>query len=408
MRSPAAPAFALVALVTLAARADDAEVPASPALERVRAAATEEGSVAERAARVRALGPEAVAMLLSEKSLAGAADELMGPVLEGLPDDDLKRMALGWLVGEGRLFDLALPRIPKPPRDAFAEPLLRYIARGSEGGAKAAAALALFDDILDRRGVAPLGRLPEDRSEPAVLRVVLVSALARNGRPEAIAPLLDLTEDPQPEVRIAAAAALGEIDDGSDRQLPALLRLLAEKDPTGKKCAAVALGRLRASGAVERLTAALETDDPGVRGDVHWALREITGQSLPPEAEPWRTYWLAERERADRDLPILLLELRSADPPIVVAAMRDLAGFPAGRGKIRAALRPLIASGSDMGVRTAAFALLAQLQDRSAVPALVGALDEKDPEIWEAAWNALKRITGKNLPPSAAAWKRRR
>src|SRR5207248_2729164 len=157
-------------------------------------------------------------------------------------------------------------------------------------------------------------------------------------------------------------------------------------------------------GTVEALIDLLGGDDEGLRADALWALHEITGQSLAAEAPAWRAYWQAERARANRELPVVLLELQSADPPLVIAAMRELGGFPAGRERIRASLRPLAAS-RQKEVRAAAFAVLGELRDRSAVPALVAALDDPDPEVWETAWNALKRITGKKLPPSAAAWR---
>jgi HEAT repeat protein len=386
---------AVFASLALAGGADDPET--------VRAAAASPGSIEERAARVRALGGDAILALASEPALATAAAELLAPVLAGEPDDDLRRMALAWLASRPR-FERALPRLPRPLAAGLAEPLLRYLASGEEEEAPDRTR-ALLDEILDRRGLGPVLSLADDPAVDGPLAAELALALGRARRQDAIPPLLSLGARADPPLAVAVAGALGEIPDGSGRQVPFLVSLLAGKDLTVRKAAAVALGRLRASGGVDGLIAALAEADEGLRGEAQWALREITGRALPPEPARWRALWDEERRRAEADLPVVLLELDSGKPTVVIDAMREAAGFVAGRERARAALVGLLASPTP-GLRAAACAALGELRDPSVVARLAAALDDPDASVWEAAWRALERITGKTLPPRRAVWER--
>jgi HEAT repeat protein len=67
--------------------------------------------------------------------------------------------------------------------------------------------------------------------------------LGRVGGPDAAATLAGMTADALPEVRLAAASALGELDDPAG--LPVLWRLRADPDPGVRSAAEIAVRRLR-------------------------------------------------------------------------------------------------------------------------------------------------------------------
>jgi HEAT repeat protein len=348
-----------------------------------------------------------MATLLTDPALGALADELAEPLFAGMSDADLRQAALAWLRMGRRLFEALLPRLLALPRDALVEPLLRFAACGDDpSGEEAAKARARVEDLFAFHGIGAALPILADGSLDPRLRSAAAAALGRAGRTEAIAPLLGAAAAPERSVRIAAIAALGELDDGSGTQVATLARALEGDDRAERKAAAVALGRLGAAAGVEGLLPLLESDDPGLRADAHWALKEITGRPFGPEPATWRAYWAAERRRADEQLPLVLLELSSGEPALVVGAMREAAALTAGRDRVRVALRPLLAAEAP-SVRAAACVALAELRDRSAVPRLVAMLDDPDAAVWEAAWRALRRITGKDLPPRAAAWRAR-
>jgi HEAT repeat protein len=398
---------AAVVAGTLAARTRALDPPLA---EQVRAAAEAPGGTAERAARVRALGPEGIAALLADPSLATAARELLGPVLDGMADGEVRRLAAGWLEGGGGIFERALASLDEKPRAGLVEPLLCYLASTPADPRAAAVARARLDGIVESAGIEPLlAAAAEDPPLAPAVRAALAAALGRSGRPEAVAALAAIARDVTAGMaRRTAALALADIADPRNAQVAPLLALLAEgeDDALLVASAASALGRLRASEAVPALIGVLGSGDGGARQAAHAALCEIAGRSLPPDAAAWRAAWDAERARAERDLPLVLLELESGDPAVTIRAMREAASFVAARERVRPALLVFVA-GESPGLRAAACAALGQLDDPAAVPALVAALDDPDPGVWDAAWRALRRITGKDLPAKSAAWRRR-
>jgi len=366
-----------------------------------------EGTLEERVDRLRALGPDAWAVLLEEPDLAEAADRFLVLLLADLPEPELRATASIWLEDGGRLLGLALPRLGDPPRAALADPLVRYLASGPEDGSLEEAAEGRLLAILGRDGLGPVESVLRGTSGGAAERAALARVLGRRLAPDAIGALMGLAGDLDLGVRRSAVAALGLAADGSDAQVGLLSALLSDPDIGIRKAAVVALGRLRSTAAVDLVIPLLEAGDPGLERDAHYALKEITGQTLPPEAEEWRAFWDEERVQAARDLPLLLLEIESGDPAATIRALREAASMVAGRERIRRAVLPLFGS-PNPSVRAAACATLGSLRDVGAVEALIGALEDPDPGVWDAAWKALQSITGRSLPPRADLWRRAR
>ncbi len=130
---------------------------------------------------------------------------------------------------------------------------------------------ALADPEVDVRLAAAqaLGstRLPEatlallghlDDSNPQV-QVAVISALERLRDPRSIMPLVGKIQDTRSIVRRAVARALGTL--GGPRVVSGLVLALRDSDPLVRVAAVVALGRSGASEAVDALASVLEQDD---------------------------------------------------------------------------------------------------------------------------------------------------
>jgi HEAT repeat protein len=146
-------------------------------------------------------------------------------------------------------------------------------------GAQGPRANALWDiALLGNRGISPdraFAIISASLHDPNVnVRYWAVEGLAFLGSDAVIEPLLDVFhDDPSPMIRERAACSLaqsGMLDEQQRwRAVPRLLEFSSD-------------------GALDAET----------RGWVFQALRDITGQSLPPDPEAWKS-WYAMRRRAD-------------------------------------------------------------------------------------------------------------
>jgi HEAT repeat protein len=112
--------------------------------------------------------------------------------------------------------------------------------------------LAAADALGHQRSadaVAPLLGRLDD-STPAV-RIALVAALARLGDPRAVVPLVGKIEDSSADVRQTVARALGDL--GDVRASSALVLALRDPSADVQREALVALGRLRATDAIDAI-----------------------------------------------------------------------------------------------------------------------------------------------------------
>jgi len=175
--------------------------------------------------------------------------------------------------------------------------------------------------------------------EDKLVRLQAVIALRRTSSPLAVAPLRKPLEDPDPDIRFAAASALFELGDysgeekllvdglGSEREdfrLQALMflgrmrsraafdrfiELLDDSSPRIRSTAAYILGLMNDLSAVEPLLEAMNDEVDFVRKDAWEALETLTAQEMEfhyegdadlrdLELKAWRQWW-----EADRHLP---------------------------------------------------------------------------------------------------------
>jgi HEAT repeat protein len=226
------------------------------------------------------------------------------------------------------------------------------------------------------------------------VRVAVVSALGQLGDKQAIKPLLALVNDREWEVRAVLAEALGRLGDRS--ALRAVMGLLHDRDQEVRQNAADAVGRVGDESAIDSLVLAMVDEHMGVRQAAARAL-----SLLDP-------YW--ERNPKARALiPQLQEAMRHRDSGVQFAAaglLRRLTGrsgaelvtmsAPGSFGQTgdRAfdALQTLLRDPDDE-VRLAAVEAIVRMKLPASVPALQGALGDKNRWVKQAADKGLLAIT---------------
>jgi HEAT repeat protein len=114
--------------------------------------------------------------------------------------------------------------------------------------------------------------------EDAAGRIRAVNALGKSNDPRAVRPLMDLLSDADPEIRLSATMALGQLKSGrSVDELIGRLRNKNERVETRKQ-ASVALSAIRSTGALRGLKefVADEDEEPALRSYVDNLLRNIS------------------------------------------------------------------------------------------------------------------------------------
>jgi len=256
------------------------------------------------------------------------------------------------------------------------------------------------------------------------------TAGAEPAAPQPVPPradLMRLVDDPDAQVRRAAALAIGRV--GLPEGVPALVRALADPEGEVRQMAAFALGLIGDPAGLEPLKQALATDgDPRVRGRAAEALGRAGDATAAPaigqmvhdyvqqgvvgaiDADD-ETYPMAPPVEAIRLGVFALARLKAYEP--LASATLGSDGLPVTRWWPLAfayqrvgdpsALTILMHLAAGAGVYTKAFAArgLGEAGDPEAVRILTPLLDvdRQDPRVVVAAIRALARIGGDAPPP---------
>lgn len=205
-------------------------------------------------------------------------------------------------------------------------------------------------------------------------RLSAVNSAAVPRHVSAVPPLsaVMLRLDETPEIRAAAATALGRIGDAV--AAPALGEALNDPVPDVRYAAALALGRIPADGAATRLTRALRTDSS-------WWVRYAAVLALGRTKKGFVVGALEDTLRLEPKWQIRMLAVRS---------LQDV-GTPRAAQAVVSALRD-----RDSGVRTAAALALADIGEEAHLPSLSAALKaETDLSARSAHSAAFRRILAK-------------
>ncbi len=205
-------------------------------------------------------------------------------------------------------------------------------------------------------------------------RLATVHSAAIPRHVAAVPPLaaIMLRLDEKPEIRAAAATALGRIGDAV--AAPSLGEALNDPVPDVRYAAALALGRLPADGAATRLSRAL-------RSDPSWWVRYAAVLALGRTKKGFAVPALEECLRLEPKWQIRMLAVRS---------LQDIGGA----GAVSAIVRALL--DKDSGVRTAAALALGHIGSDDQLPFLSAALKaETDLSARSAQSAAFRRILSK-------------
>jgi HEAT repeat protein len=247
------------------------------------------------------------------------------------------------------------------------------------------------------------------RHEEESIRRRAVLALGETKKTGLALPvLIEALSDSRYSVRRNAAVALGRL--GDSRAVEALVSALQDPSQDVRRRAAEALGQLGDTKALDPLISALNDDDEFVRQATCGALGKLGGaRAVGALAAATKDYYRNVRREAvtalgeaggDRALVALITALKDRDKGVRRRAVEALDGM----GDRRAVI-PLITalSDSDVGVRKRVVDALGRMQDSRAIEPLLTALGDSDPYIRHKAAEAVEVLRGNRRvrPPAA-------
>jgi HEAT repeat protein len=194
-------------------------------------------------------------------------------------DPDVRALAAGGLVGGlgvnplGTLLDAANDR---------------------DANVRQAAVWSLGNISHSPRAADAIIRSMKDDPEPDV-RAAAATALGNSGDPRAHDLLVAALGATDPAIRSTAIQMLGNMHDA--RAVPALIGLLADKDPRVRADAVASLGGIKDEHAAAPLMGLIADEDPRVRMGAMDALGKITGRPASTDAARWQAWWAENKSR---------------------------------------------------------------------------------------------------------------
>jgi HEAT repeat protein len=288
-----------------------------------------------------------------------------------------------------------LARLTHPPREAGP------IATELRDGFRSALAAILARDP------AALAEVPLFFSESsAFLSSSIIEAVAELRTPEAtrlLASLLGRTPGLDP-LLLARLAERSSLRPGSDEfVLETVRRYLGQRDPALVCAAALACGKLGDDSAVEALIGLIDHPEERVRHGAFLSLASLSGLAYGDEAARWTSWYHAEMRWWDEEAESLLVRVERGRGLEFVRAAREVLEHRLFRDRMAESFALALRRESVEEVRLACRAL-EQLRSPVGVRALVECLERNEPAVRQAAWKALRAITGVELPPESDSW----
>jgi hypothetical protein len=285
----------------------------------------------------------------------------------------------------------------------------RLTERFDAGALGAETALRVLGAVGHARDLDLLCRVADDASahatEAAVARILvrddgawaLVQRKIRDGSPEITACLLGAVSSlssPRglqlfdellgllPALDHALVSHIGtlgaKVPWAADERLRAKVReQLRATDTQLVRGAAMTLGALEDSGAMETLLELLESDSTPVRGAAHWALKRITRLELPNDSRRWRSWYTTECHWFEASGSRLLDRLHRLDGPWAFRALEELSAHRFKRDLVSFRIEALLVHADPIRRKQACVAL-GRLASRTSIPALQAAVTDRD------------------------------
>jgi len=348
-----------------------------------------------------ALGPDSLVALRG--ALGKVPIEELRPFFETVVADeprlDRRQVCVETLGALGTRRDLRLVIDLATPADELVRVLPRSLRKAYEGALRAIlardpAGLGSLQDVFAHLhpglGSATIDALGDVPAEAALTTLVALLGTVR----ELDAYLLTTIAKLGPSVRLPV---------GED-VLARVRGFLSSPDPALVQAAVRASGRLEDYDAIPTLLEMLTQGDQNQRTSAHVALGDITGLPLRADVRIWRAWYDSESLWWQVESAGVFRDLEEPDELRVSGAINEVTRQRLYRHERASALLPVLDRDQPELVVMACRSL-AQVGSRVAVPRLVLALEHPDWNIRRAAWTALVRITGKELPPEADAWR---
>ena len=178
--------------------------------------------------------------------------------------------------------------------------------------------------------------------------------------------------------------------------------MLSQESGMRRECARL-VGVLREDRLSSHLLTLLQDRCEGVRANAHWALRELSGLNLRPDARRFRVWLQGEEEWAERFLLRSLGQLRDGSRADLLVALQEVARHPLYLREFREPVEDLLLD-ADPDLRRRAIEVLVFVRSRTSVPALVACLRDEDAAVADAAERALVALCGVDHGVDEEAW----
>ncbi len=242
---------------------------------------------------------------------------------------------------------------------------------------------------------------------PGRERALVVASLGSSATSEGLHALVEiLARDPE-----LALDALVEIERVTrqglwlDENACSILRSsLDQRQDEELRYAILCLGHLGDAESFPRLIQLLDDPLERIRSSSLKSLQAISGVELPADPARWLARYESENRWHEIDLRRLRRELSSRDHSAVIRAIVELSQNSTFRNEIVYDLCPLLFH-RDRRIVQAACSALAQIGTLRAAPCLLQLLsDDEDGRFAELGAEALRTLTGLDLPPTNDAW----
>jgi HEAT repeat protein len=140
----------------------------------------------------------------------------------------------------------------------------------------------------------------------------------------------------------------------------------------------------------------LTHENSGLRAESLAALRRISGLGLLGDPAAWRAWYEAESRWHGQRRPQLLAQLSSGETPKVLSAVREYSEHRTRRAEMVDELVRVLEHGKPE-VRGIVISVLEHLGSPAACNALAAMTRDSDAKVVEAAWRALRSISGLEL-----------
>jgi hypothetical protein len=242
---------------------------------------------------------------------------------------------------------------------------------------------------------------------PPALSGSIIEALGRASSAEGskiLASLLGHTSglDPLILARIAARGPCGKRE--IDEEVRAAARRYLRRPEAPLIAAAVhACLELEDDDSVETLIELVDHPDGLVRGNVFRALQRISGLAFGEDAERWTRWYAGEMSWWERESAEVLRVIELGSGVEFTRAAKEALGHRLFGDRVAEAfVRGLERQDEEHAVLCCQ--ALGQLQSSVGLEALIGCLEHDEHAVREAAWLALRSITGRDLGPEAEPW----